>query len=154
MPFGLEMSQDVFQQKCLGTISISDDVLVSRKDEKKQDINLFSLMEVTKEHGLVFNSTKCNIKTKFIKFFGGIYDKNGLHTDSQKVEDIKTRQSLTNELKLHHVQRMVTYMDLFIPRLFEHTVNLRGDLKKRIEYIYERTIRRSSNVSRLSSVKK
>ena len=72
MPFGLVMSQNVFQQKmdqilekCPGTIGISDDVVVFGKNEKEHDI-LRNLMEAAKENGLVFNSTKCNIKTKSI----------------------------------------------------------------------------------------
>ena len=76
MPFRLVMSQDVFQQKmdqilekCPGTISISDDVVVFGNNEKEHDNNLRNLMEAAKENGLVSNSTKCNIKTKSIKFF-------------------------------------------------------------------------------------
>ena len=143
MPFGLVMSQDVFQQKmdqilekCSGTIGISDDVVVFGKDEKEHDNNLLSLMEAAKENGLVFNSTKCNIKTKSIKFFGGIYDEKGVHPDPQKVEDIKALKSPTNEAELQHVLGMVTYMAPFIPRLSEHTANLRDLLKKGNEYTW------------------
>lgn len=71
MPFGLVMSQDVFQQKmnkilekCSRAIGISDDAVVFGKNEKEQQ-KLIDLMKATKENGLVFSSIKCIIKTKF-----------------------------------------------------------------------------------------
>ena len=51
------------------------------KNEKEQSKNLLSLMEFTKKKCFVYNSTKCNINTKFIKFFGRTCDKNGVHLD-------------------------------------------------------------------------
>ena len=53
--------------KCSGTFSISDNVVVFDKNEKKYGKNLLSLMEAAKENDPVFNSTKCN-KSKSIKF--------------------------------------------------------------------------------------
>ena len=96
MPFGLIMSQDVFQQKmdmilesCPGTFGIADDVAVFGRREVEHDANLHNLMRVSREHGLVFNSKKCAIKTLQISFFGTIYDEKGVHPDPKKVEDIK-----------------------------------------------------------------
>ena len=68
MPFGLVMSQDVFQQKmdqileqCLGTIGIADDVAVFGRTEEEHDQSLHNLMQVAAKSGLVFNSKKCII---------------------------------------------------------------------------------------------
>ena len=69
MPFGLVMSQDVFQQKmdqileqCPGTIGIADDVAVFGQTEEEHEQNLHNLMQVAAKSGLVFNSKKCIIK--------------------------------------------------------------------------------------------
>ena len=74
MPFGLKMSQDVFQhrmdmilERCPGTIGIADDVVVFG--------NLINLMKVAEEEGLVFNSSKCAIKQEKIVFFGMVFGK-------------------------------------------------------------------------------
>ena len=90
------MSQDVFQQKmdmilksCPGTFGIADDVAVFGRSEIEHDANLDNLMRVSREHGLVFNSKKCAIKTLQISFFGTIYDEKGVHPDPKKVENIK-----------------------------------------------------------------
>ena len=125
-------------EKCPVTIGISDDVVVFGKNEKEHDNNLRNLMEAAKENYLVFSSTKCNIKTKSIKFFGGVYDENGVHPDPPQIEYIKALKSPVNVAKLQHVLGMVTYMGLFMPHLHfsEHTANLRDLLKKGNEYAW------------------
>ena len=77
------MSQDVFQQKKdqvleNRTIGITDNVIMSRKNWIKHNRDLHKLMKVAKEKGLIFNSSKCNVKTKLIKFFGAVYDEKGI----------------------------------------------------------------------------
>lgn len=72
-----------------------------------------------KENDIVFNSIKCNIKTKFIKFFGALYDKNGMHSDSPKVEGINALKSPANEAELQYVLRIVKYWPI-------HTMTMRA----------------------------
>ena len=143
MPFGLVMSQDVFQhrmdqilEKCPGTVSIADDITVCGKTEAEHDQNLHNLMEVAKQQGLVFNSKKCELKVPQIKFFGMMYDKDGVHPDPAKVKDIKSRCSPESKMELQEFLGMVTYMCRFIPKLAEHTANLRNLLKKGIDYVW------------------
>ena len=66
MPFGLNLSQDVFQERmdnilehCPGTISIADDIGVFGSSEGDHDENLHNLMRVAQAHGLIFNAGKC-----------------------------------------------------------------------------------------------
>ena len=143
MPFGLVMSQDVFQhrmdqilEKCPGTVSIADDIVVCGKTEAEHDWNLHNLMEVAKRHGLVFNSEKCELKVPQIKFFGMMYDKDGVHPDPVKVKDIKQRCSPESKTELQEFLGMVTYMSPFIPKLAEHTASLRSLLKKGVVYVW------------------
>ena len=63
LPFGLNLSQDVFQERMdnilehctMSTMSIADDVGVFGKDEAEYDANLHNLMKTARRHGLVFN---------------------------------------------------------------------------------------------------
>ena len=71
LPFGLNVSQDIFQMKmdqileeCPGTLGISTDVCVSGKTKEEHDENLRNLMKISQKRGLVFNSKKCFIKQK------------------------------------------------------------------------------------------
>ena len=82
LPFGLCVSQDLFQQaidrilaRAPGCVGIADDVVVYRRDDAEHDKNLMRLMQVAKEEGLVFNSKKCAIKTSEIVSLGSVYGK-------------------------------------------------------------------------------
>ena len=94
LPFGLCVSQDLFQQamdriraRAPGCVGIADDVVVYGRDNTEHDNNLLRLMQVAKEEGLVFNSKKCVIKTSEIVFFGSVYGKDGIKPDPSKIED-------------------------------------------------------------------
>ena len=137
MPFGLVMSQDVFQQKmdmiiekCPGALALIDDVIIHGKTKEEHDQNLQKLMETARTAVLTFNSSKCAINQKQVRFFGVIFDENGIHPDPQKVEEIKSLSRPDNINELQKVLGIITYMAPFIPRLSDHTANLRELLKK------------------------
>jgi len=96
MPFGLVMSQDVFQQRmdmileqCPGTVGIADDIVVYGIDQATHDCHLTNLMQVARKTGLVFNSSKCDINASHITFYGMRYDTNGVHPYPAKVNAIQ-----------------------------------------------------------------
>lgn len=141
MPFGLVMSQDVFQQRmdqileqCPGTIGIADDVAVFGQTEADHDANLRNLMHVAAQNGLTFNSSKCSIKNKKIHFFGLVYDETGAHPDPKKVQDIKAIPAPTNVTQLQQFLGIVTYMSPFIPNVSQEASALRELLKKGAEF--------------------
>ena len=77
LPWGLACAQEIFQwmmdqilEWCKGITGITDDVIIQGCDDEEHDWHLHTLMQVTREHGLVFNGEKCAIKQPSIKFFG------------------------------------------------------------------------------------
>ena len=79
LPFGLNVSQDIFQARMDevlegldGIISIADDVGVCGATAEEHDVNPLKLMERAAQRGLVFNSNKCTIKRDSIPFFGKV----------------------------------------------------------------------------------
>ena len=91
-------------------------------------------METAWTAGLTFNSNKCAINQEQVRFFGAIFDKNGIHSDPQKVEELKSLPSPTNITELQKVLGIITYMAPFIPRLSDLTANLRELLSKDTDY--------------------
>ena len=74
MPFGLRMSQDIYQRKidqtyenCKGAIGIADDVQAF-DNEKTHDRNMHKTIECTRKAGIKLNFNKCIIKTKCCSF--------------------------------------------------------------------------------------
>ena len=144
LPFGLKVSQDIFQQKMdqileniKGATGISDDVVVYGKTEEEHDESLRNLMKAAKENGLVFNSEKCTIKTSSITFFGAKYTPEGVHPDTEKVNDLKAMPAPTSKKELQEFLGFVTYMSPFIKNLAEKAAPLRELLKKESVFIWE-----------------
>ena len=141
LPFGLCVSQDIFQQKmdqilekCPGTVGIADDVGVYGKTEAEHDENLHNLMRVARAHGLVFNLEKCDIKKPEIKFFGLIYSANGVRPDQEKVKSVEAITAPTNAKELQQFLGIATYMAPFIPNLSTLTSPLRELMKQDRQY--------------------
>ena len=109
LPFGLSISQNIFQMKIDqilehvdGAIGIADDVVVYAKSE--EDKILHRLMQIAAENGLVFHSTKCKIQSKGISFFGMIYSENGVSLDPKKLKDLQNMQKrATRIFRSYHI---------------------------------------------------
>ena len=146
LPFGINVSQDLFQEAMDaitrdldGVISIADDICVFGVDEKHHDENLYNLMLRAKTHGLVFNKNKCFIKVPEITFFGSIYSKQGVRPDPTRVEEISSLQSPTDIQQLQSFLGMVQYVAHHIANLSELTAPLRDLIKKNTEFTWTAT---------------
>ena len=135
LPFGLACAQDIFQRmmdqildRCEGVIGITDDTIIHGKDDAEHDRRLHKFMKVTREHGLVLNKKKCEVKSNSVKFFGCAYDKHGAHRDPSKVSAIKEIPAPQNKGELQSFLGMVTYLSPFIPQLSSHIATLRGPM--------------------------
>ena len=141
LPFGLRVSQDIFQARMdeiledlPGVVGITDDVCVHGKDEEEHDRNLKLLMDRAKETGLVFNSDKCTIRQPEISFFGNIYSKDGIRPDPAKVHDIQNMPVPQDKEDLQRFLGMMTYLATFIPNFSEESQPLRDLLKKNVPF--------------------
>ena len=144
LPFGLSVSQDIFQLKMDqildqvdGVIGIADDVAVYAKSEDEHDKIIQNLMEVAEKNGLVFNSDKCIIKKNKIKFFGTIYADDGIHPDPKKVSDLKSMPAPKSKKELQAFLGFITYMSPFIENLSSQSVNLRELLREDAVFLWE-----------------
>ncbi|XP_014676736.1 PREDICTED: uncharacterized protein K02A2.6-like [Priapulus caudatus] len=137
LPFGLNLSQDVFQERmdnilerCTGVVGIADDVAVVGRDQAEHDKNLIQVMSVAREEGLIFNYGKCEINRPSIKFFGMLYDADGVHPDADKVEAIQAMDTARSAKQLLEFLGMVTYLSPFLPHVSQLTAPLRELIKK------------------------
>lgn len=143
LPFGLNLSQDVFQERmdnileqCPGTMGMADDVAVFGRDDVEHDRNLHNVMKVARKHGLVFNVDKCDIHQPSIHFFGLVFDVTGVRPDPSKVNAIKRLETPRDTTQLQEFLGVATYMSPFIPHLSHHTATLRDLLKKDVEFAW------------------
>ena len=132
MPFGLKMSQDVFQMqmdqitdRLPGVIAIHDDICVFGKDTAEHDNNLLQLMKTGQGHGLVFNSSKCAICKSQISFYGAIFTAQGMRPDPAKVQALQDLPAPQNPKQLQSFLGLINYLQPFLPNLASKTTFLR-----------------------------
>ncbi len=144
LPFGLKVSQDIFQQHMdeiletlPGVVGISDDVCVYAQSDAEHDKNLHLLMQRAHEKGLVFNSEKCVIKTDQIPFFGNLYTAHGLLPDPEKIRDIRAMPTPGSRDDLQRFLGLMTYLSAYIPNYSSECQPLRDLLKKDVPFLWD-----------------
>jgi transposase InsO family protein len=143
LPFGLAISQDVFQQhmdnileRVPGCVGIADDVAVLGRTIEEHDHNLERLMTVAQEEGLVFNSSKCILRMNQIEFFGSVYSDTGVRPDPRKIEDINAMPTPQGKDDLQRFLGMVTYLAAYVPNFSDKAKPLRDLLKKDVPFVW------------------
>ena len=137
MPFGMKMSQDVFQiqmdcilEQCPGVIGIHDDVIIYGYRREDHDANLINFLNVCRMEGLCLSSKKLELRHDRVSFFGAIYSRAGVEPDPKKIQGIEGMTVPETKQQLQSFLGMVTYMGNFLPHLSHHTEPLRQLLKK------------------------
>ena len=137
MPFGLKMSQDIFQAKidqtfegCQGVVGIADDIVICGKTTEKHDCHMHGMMDRCHATGLKLNPDKCKIKEQKIKFYGVICSADGVQPDPGKVSALRQMAPPSNLQELQTFLGLATYMGPFIPNLSSLTAPLREMSKK------------------------
>ena len=136
VPFGLKMSQDIFQMQmddivaqCPGVLAIHDDIFIYGKDDRDHDANIINLFNVVQKEGLIFNSTKCSIKQDSVTFFG-VFSAKGYSPDPAKIQGITEMTAPQMKQELQLFLGAVNYLQTFVPHLSHHTEPLQAILKK------------------------
>ena len=144
MPFGMKMSQDVFQiqmdwilEQCPGVIVIHDDVIIYRYTREDHDPNLINFLNVCQMEGLCLSSKKLELCHDRVSFFGAIYSREGVEPDPKKIQGIEEMTAPETKQQLQSFLGMVTYMGNFIPHLSHHTEPLRQLLKKDVTFYWD-----------------
>ena len=151
VPFGLKMSQDIFQMwmdvtvaQCPGILAIHDDVFIYGKDDKDHDANLVNLFNIAQKEGLVFNSAKCAIKQESVTFFGGVFfSAKGYLPDPGKIQGISDMPAPQTKQELQSFLGAVNYLQTFVLHLSHHTEPLRVLLKKENTFTWDQNANES-----------
>ncbi len=144
LPFGLAVSQDIFQQhmdriieQCDGVRGISDDIIVYGTTEAEHDARLLKFMRIAKKEGLRLNSNKCVIKAQQISFFGRLYTSHGLLPDPKKIEDISQMPVPQDKLDLQRFLGMVNFISPHLPHISQLVSPLRDLTKTSIPWLWQ-----------------
>ena len=144
LPFGLSVSQDIFQlamdrilEKCTGVCGIADDFVVYGATEVEHDRNLLQFMDVAKQHGLALNSAKCDIKCNKVSFFGQLYTSEGIKPYPQKVKDLREMPVPATKAELQHFFGFIMYLSRFVKEFSAKSAVLRDLLHQDSDFVWE-----------------
>ena len=121
LPFGLNVSQDVFQQKidqilenCPGTVGIADDIACYGKTAEEHDKNLTNLMFRGHTQWSGVQQQQMHHKKPQIEYYGVVVGSNGIQPDKQKVNDLKVMPTPSTKQELQAFLGLITYLSPFI----------------------------------------
>ena len=133
MPFGLKMSQDANgpgNRLFTWHYCHSSDICIFGHTHEEHDPHLLHLMETSTEHGIVFNSTKCQIRQPEIAFYGAVFTAQGIWLDPSKIQALQELPTLDSQAKLQSFIGLINYLQPFIPSLSNKTTFLHEQVAK------------------------
>ena len=149
LPFGLNLSQDIFQehmdtmlQNIPGILNIANDIIVYSENKEKHDQNLSLLMTQARKYGLILNPEKCIIGAPEIPFFGLIYSSSGTRPDPDRTAAIRRIPPPTNIKEVRSILGIATYMAPFIPNITELLTPLRKLTHKDTPFVWTEELQR------------
>ena len=140
MPFGLKVSEDVFQERLdrvlrlvPGALGIADDIVVHGTTENTHDGTVLVLCETAGLNNLSLNSKKMQFKSTDCKFFGNKLTPDGIKVDPKKTEAIVQMDPPQNVTSLQSFSGMVNYLKKFSSAVSQLSEPLRRLCKSGVE---------------------
>lgn len=99
MPQGIINGPSTFQwliEKCMGDMNLKevivflDDIIVFSQTLEEHETRLMKVLNSLKEYGLKLSPEKCTFFQTLVRYLGHIVSQNGVETDPDKVEALKT----------------------------------------------------------------
>ncbi|CAH0766349.1 unnamed protein product, partial [Diatraea saccharalis] len=141
LPFGLDVSAEIFQENCekhfngIDNIFIYiDDFLIYGRTKAEHDIALNRVLSRARELNIKFNLKKFQYLPNTVKYFGHEIKDGCLLPDRKKIEAISNYDIPKDKKSLQRFLGMVNYLRDFIPNLSEITFPLRELLKKDVVF--------------------
>ena len=128
---------DEVTERVPGCVGIADDLIVYGETDEDHDRHLIDLMETSVKEGLVFNSSKCQIKVDKVEFFGSVYSADGISPDPEKIVAITNMATPNDKDELQRFIGMMTYLSSHIPNFSHKVAPLRELLKKDVPFDWQ-----------------
>ena len=144
LPFGVRVSQDVFQKKLdhayegiPNVMGIADDIIIAGSTPEEHDEALLSMLEASRKNNIGLNSEKLQFKASSVNFFGHTITSQGLEPATEKLDAIRNLKAPANSKELLTALGMITYLNRFSAKIADLTAPLRELTKKDIHFHWE-----------------
>jgi hypothetical protein len=112
----------------------ADDIAIFSKSMEEYKVNIYLILEVLNEAGVIVSIKKSSLFAEKIEFLGHVISSDGLEVAASKVEKILDWPAPRNVAEIRAFLGLVNYIDGFIPGLTQHSSLLSGLTKKDIEF--------------------
>ena len=144
LPFGVVVSQDIFQRKLddiyrniPNVTGIADDIIIYGSTEEEHDQAFVNMLEATRANNVSLNSAKLQFKQPSVNFYGHTLTQEGICPAADKLEAIKNISAPSNTKELLSLLGLITYLNRFSAKIAELTAPLRELTKKNIHFRWE-----------------
>ena len=111
-------------------IAIHDNICIYGHTPEEHDWHLLQLMQAAKEHGIVFNSAKCQIRQPQTAFYGAVFTAQGMWPDPSKIQALQNLPTSNSQVKVQSFLGLINYLQPFIHGLSSKTTFLHEQLTK------------------------
>ena len=143
LAMGLSNATDLFEicihevlQGLNGCTNIADDVLVYGTTYEEFKNNVVAFLDHCVQEDMHLNPDKVKIDCHEVPFFNNILSKDGLSSDTRKVELIQQWPTLTNHKELQSFPGTVNYLSRSLSFLLDLCATLQSLLKKDTEFVW------------------
>lgn len=144
LPFGVVLSQDIFQRKLddvykniPNVTGIADDIVICGSTEQEHDQAFVKMLHATRQHNVSLNSEKLQFKKPQVDFFGHTLTEKGIQPAANKLEAMRNIKTPSDVKELQTILGMVTYLNRYSVKLAEMTSPLRELTKKHSHFTWE-----------------
>ena len=144
LPFGVKVSQDIFQRKLdevykdiPNVTGIADDILVVGKTQEEHDEAFIRMLEASRANNIGLNSDKLQFKQQSVEFYGHVFSENGTQPTAKKIKAIQDIKSPSNLKELLTILGMLNYLNRYSVKLADLTSPLRELTKKGTHFSWE-----------------
>ena len=142
--FGVNSASEIFQSAVAellsgldGAKNVSDDIIVYGKTQAEHDSRLKATLERLDSHNVKLKKEKCKFSQSCVKFYGHIFNKQGLSPDPKKIEAIIQAEPPENAKEMKSLLGLVSYISRFIPDYASLTAPLRQLTHQDVKWKWE-----------------
>lgn len=144
LPFGVKVSQDIFQRKLNevykdipNVTGIADDILVVGETQEEHDEAFLKMLKASRANNIGLNSEKLQFKQESVEFYGHTFSENGVQPSARKMKAIQDIKTPSNLKELLTILGMLNYLNRYSVKLADLTAPLRELTKKGTHFSWE-----------------
>eukprot|EP00794_Sanderia_malayensis_P006446 gene6446-biopygen4771 len=130
--FGVNSAAEIFQNAISQTIqdientrNMSDDVIIWGKSQEEHNKALAAVLQRFEEKGITLNKEKCRFNKTRLKFYGLVFQKEGVSPDPSLIQDFVDIHTPQNVHEIRSLMSMSQYCSKFIENYASITEPLR-----------------------------